>query len=55
MAEDPFVEESFACGGEILDEPLLVRRGAALPYQITVNNRLELVVDPKRSTRGRSY
>jgi hypothetical protein len=33
---------------------LLVRRGAALLYQVTVNNLLEVVVDPKSPTRGQS-
>ena len=54
MAEDPFVEEALRAAAEILDEPLVVRRGAALLYQITVNNRLKLVVNPKRPTRGQS-
>jgi hypothetical protein len=54
MAEDPFVEEALHAAGKVLDEPLLVRRGAALLYQVTVNNRLELVVDPKKPTRGQS-
>jgi hypothetical protein len=54
MPEDPFVAEALLAAGEILDKPFLVRRGAALLYQITVNNRLELVVDPKKPARGQS-
>jgi hypothetical protein len=54
MAEDAFVEEALSAAGEILAEPLLIRRGAALLYQVTVNNQLELVIDPKKPVRGQS-
>jgi hypothetical protein len=54
MAEDSFVEEALRAASEILDEPLLIRRGAALLYQVTVNNQLQLAVDPKKPTRGQS-
>lgn len=54
MAEDAFVDEALRAAGEILSTPLLIRRGASLLYQVTVNNRLELTVDPKRPARGQS-
>lgn len=54
MAEDIFVEEALSAASEILADPLVIRRGAALLYQVTVNNQLELVVDPKKPTRGQS-
>ena len=54
MKEDPFVEEALNAANEILAEPLHVKRGASLLYQVTVNNRLELTVDPRSPTRGRS-
>ena len=53
-SEDIFVDEAESAAQKILSEPLLVRRGAALLYQVTVNNRLELTVDPKKPTRGQS-
>jgi hypothetical protein len=52
--EDLFVNQAEAAAREILADPLLVRRGASLLYQVTVNNLLELVVDPKNPTGGRS-
>ena len=52
MAEDAFVDEALRAAGEILDPPLFIRRGAALLYQVTVNNRLDLTVDPKKPMRG---
>src|SRR3989344_1487695 len=54
MAEDIFVEEALNAAKEILADPLVIRRGAALLYQVTVNNQLELVVDPKKPVRGQS-
>lgn len=37
-----------------LSPPLIVRRGAALLYQVTVDNQLSLAVDVKHPTRGNS-
>ena len=54
MREDPFVEEAQRAGARSLKPPLLIRRGVSLLYQVAVNNRLELVVDPKKPVRGRS-
>jgi hypothetical protein len=52
--EDQFLDEAEKAAREILAEPLLVRRGAPLLYQVTVNNLLELTVKPKRPVRGQS-
>jgi hypothetical protein len=54
MVEDLFVEEALRAAQDVLGPPLLVRRGAALLYQVTVNNRLEVTVDPRRPMRGQS-
>jgi len=54
VAEDVFVDEAMSAAGEILKPPLIIRRGAALLYQVTVNNRLELTVNPKKPMRGQS-
>jgi len=52
--EDPFVETALAAAEEVLGEPLHVQRGAALLYQVKVNTRLEITVNPKRPMRGES-
>jgi hypothetical protein len=44
MKEDLFVQEALTAAEEILGFPLLIRRGAALLYQVTVNNQLEVTV-----------
>ena len=54
MEEDVFVQEALAAAQEILAPPLLVRRGAALLYQVTVNNRLEITADPRKPVKGRA-
>lgn len=54
MQEDKFIEEALKAATEILANPLVIRRGAALLYQVTVNNQLELVVNPKEPIRGQS-
>jgi hypothetical protein len=53
-SEDLFIEEAESAAKEILAQPLCVRRGAALLYQVTVNNLLELTVAPKCPIRGQS-
>lgn len=53
-AESEFVEIAKAAAEEILSPPLSIKRGAALLYQVTVDNRLELTVDPKNPVRGSS-
>ena len=54
MREDAFVEKAKRAAEAILGGPLEVMRGASLLYEVTVNNQLELTVDPKRPMRGRS-
>jgi hypothetical protein len=54
MPEDPFVALAHQAAEAVLSPPLLVRRGAALLYQVTVNNLLSLTVDPKDPRRGQS-
>ena len=52
--EDKFVGVALAAAEQALEPPLSIRRGAALLYQVTVDNRLELTVDPKQPMRGDS-
>ena len=52
--EDQFVQEALKAAEEILAPPLLIRRSAALLYQVTVDNHLGLMVDPKNPRRGQS-
>ncbi|HEY0970154.1 MAG TPA: hypothetical protein VGE02_04145, partial [Gemmatimonadales bacterium] len=54
MAEDPFIDTALRAARSVLAPPLSIRRGAALLYQVTVDNRLNLGVDPKLPVRGRS-
>lgn len=54
MKEDSFVQEAMAAAEEILDPPLFIRQGRALFYQITINNRLDLTVKPRKPTRGQA-
>ena len=53
-AEDVFVDEAESVAKAILSEPLFVRRKAALLYQVTVNNHLEVTVNPQSPVRGQS-
>lgn len=54
MVEDPFIDIAFRAANAILGPGLSVRRGAALLYQVTVDNRLRLTVDPVGPRRGQS-
>lgn len=54
MAEDEFVETALKAAREVLPSPLTIERGASLLYEITVDNRLELAVDPRDPRRGQS-
>lgn len=54
MQEDEFVAIALAAGQEVLRPPLLMDRGRALLYQVTVDNRLNLTVEPTRPKRGQS-
>ena len=53
-AESEFVEVAKKVAEAILPSPLLVRRGAALLYQVTVDNQLSQTVNVKRPVRGNS-
>ncbi|MCC7085318.1 MAG: hypothetical protein IT427_09960, partial [Pirellulales bacterium] len=52
--EDSFVEIALAAARKVVREPLIVKRGQKLLYQITVNNLLEITVNPKAPVRGQS-
>lgn len=54
MKEDNFVGIALAAAQEIVAPPLSVVRGAALLYQITVDNRLSVRVKPRKPVRGQS-
>ena len=53
-AESAFVEVAKEVAEKILPPPLFVQRGAALLYQVTVDNQLSLTVNVKRPARGNS-
>ncbi|MTW18359.1 hypothetical protein GJ689_19335 [Rhodoplanes serenus] len=53
-AESEFVELAYAAAKQVLQPPVTIERGAALLYQITVDNKLETTVDPKKPKRGYS-
>src|SRR5882672_6630915 len=54
MQEDPFVATALAAAVEVLAPPLSIQRGAALLYQVKVNNKLDIEIDPKKPMRGQS-
>jgi hypothetical protein len=55
MAEESkFVDIALEAAHKALEPPLVIKRGAALLYQVTVDNRLVLTVDPKKPMRGES-
>lgn len=54
MEEDLFVSEALAAAEEILAPPLAIIRHATLLYQVTVDNRLKVTVDPRKPSRGHS-
>ena len=54
MKEDEFVEKALLAASEILSEPLFIKKGSPLLYQVTVNNELSLTIDPKNPKRGQS-
>src|SRR5258708_16146087 len=55
MAEESkFVDLAHAAAEQVLRHPLYIERGAVLLYQITVDNKLETTVDPKKPKRGDS-
>jgi hypothetical protein len=52
MTEDQFVTCVEKMARRFLPRGLIVRRGASLLYEVTVDHRLEIRVDPKRPSRG---
>ncbi len=52
MKEDKFVTDIEEIARRTLPRRLIVRRGASLLYEVTVDHRLEIRVDPKRPSRG---
>ena len=52
--ESAFVAVALKAAEEVLQPPLSIRRGAALLYEVTVDNNLALTVDPKNPVRGDS-
>ena len=54
MKEDPFVKTALAAAEEVIGPPLFITQGAALLYQVNVDNRLEIKIDPKKPKRGYS-
>jgi len=54
MREDDFVKIAMAAAEEVLGGTLSIERGKSLLYQVTVDNRLDLAVDPKSPKRGQS-
>ena len=54
MKEDVFVQEALVAAQQILAPPLRIQQHAPLLYQVTVNNRLKVTVDPRKLLRGQS-
>lgn len=52
MKEDSFVDVAFMAAKSIIRPPLTVERGANLLYQVTVDNKLNVRVDPRHPKRG---
>jgi hypothetical protein len=54
MKEDPFVKIALAAAKQVIGPPLLIKQGAALLYQVNVDNKLEVKINPKEPKRGYS-
>lgn len=52
--EDKFVEIALSAAKDVIEPPLYIERGVALLYQITVDNLLNISVNPRHPTRGNS-
>jgi hypothetical protein len=52
MRDDQFVTHVEKVAKRILPRGLIIRRGASLLYEVTVDHRLEIRVDPKKPSRG---
>ncbi len=53
-AESPFVKAAKEVASQLLQSPLYIEQGAALIYQLAVDNQLNLTVNLKRPVRGNS-
>lgn len=54
QGEDLYVNEVVRIAQEVLPDQYVVKPKANLYYQITIDNELNVVVDPKRPMRGKS-
>ena len=54
MPEDKLVATALGVIRDLLPRSMEAERGAALLYQVKVNNRLDVTVNPKAPTRGQS-
>lgn len=54
VEEDIFVGIALGVAQNILKPPFIIKRGSSLLYQITVDNKLDIVVNPKKPKRGQS-
>ena len=52
--ENEFVEVALASARDVIGPPLSIKRGKALLYRVTVNNRLKVTVEPHAPKRGQS-
>ena len=52
--ESKFVATAQAVAKTVLSRKLSIKRGAALLYQVTINNNLALTIDPAKPSRGES-
>src|ERR1700678_368223 len=50
--ESKFVEKALAAATKVLKPPHSIKRGAALLYEVTVDNNLKVTIDPKKPMRG---
>lgn len=54
MKEDIFVQTAMTAAQSVVCHPLSVERGQALLYQVTIDNKLNLNVNPQKPVRGQS-
>jgi len=52
--EDPFIVVALKVAEDILGGNLIIKRSASILYQVTVDNKLNLTVNPKSPKRGQS-
>lgn len=54
MVESEFIKTAMAAASEVLVPPLVIKPHSVLLYQITVDNRLSISVNPRDPKRGQS-